>query len=93
MGIPGALQLQKPLACSLREIGKQPRITLAIGVRGTPIQTPKYYKPFYKDTQNGTPNFGQPPEKGEHVGFKDILNIMKDQMEKSMEHETVTGFI
>ena len=27
---------------------------------GTPTQTPKYYNPYYRDTQKGTPNFGKP---------------------------------
>ena len=29
--------------------------------RGTPMQTPKYYNPYYRDPQKGTPNFGKPP--------------------------------
>ena len=28
---------------------------------GTPFLTPKFYNPRYKDTQNGTPNFGKLP--------------------------------
>ena len=28
--------------------------------KGTPIQTPKYYNPYYRDPQKGTPNFGKP---------------------------------
>ena len=27
--------------------------------KGTP--TPKYYSPYYGNPQNGTPNFGKPP--------------------------------
>ena len=29
--------------------------------RGAPLQTPKYYSPYYRDPQNGTPNFGKLP--------------------------------
>ena len=29
--------------------------------KGTPIQTPIYYGPYYGDPQNGTPNFRKPP--------------------------------
>ena len=29
--------------------------------RGTPIQSPKYHNPCYRNPQNGTPNFGNPP--------------------------------
>ena len=29
--------------------------------RGTPIWTPKYYSPYYKESQKGTPNFGKLP--------------------------------
>ena len=29
--------------------------------RGTPIETPKYYSPYYGHTQRGTPNFRKPP--------------------------------
>ena len=29
--------------------------------RGTPIWTPKYYNPYYRDPQKGTPNFGKLP--------------------------------
>ena len=29
--------------------------------KGTPKLTPKYYSPYYKDPQKGTPNFEKPP--------------------------------
>ena len=29
--------------------------------RGIPIKTPKYYNPYYRGPQKGTPNFGKPP--------------------------------
>ena len=29
--------------------------------KGTPIWTPIYYNPYYRDPQKGTPNFGKPP--------------------------------
>ena len=37
--------------------------------RGTPIQTPKYYGPYYWYPQNGTPNFGKPPLATKREGF------------------------
>ena len=36
--------------------------------KGTPIWTPKYYGPYYRDPQNGTLNFGKPPYRG--VGLR-----------------------
>ena len=29
--------------------------------RGTPLQTPKFYNPYDRDPQNGTPNFWETP--------------------------------
>ena len=29
--------------------------------KGTPIKTPIYYSPYYRDPQKGTPNFGKLP--------------------------------
>ena len=42
--------------------------------RGTPIQTPKYYNPYYKEPpKRGTPNFEKPAYIGvQRVKFKGI---------------------
>ena len=41
--------------------------------RGTPIQTQKYYSPYYWDPQTGTPNFGKPP----YTAFRHVLYCSK----------------
>ena len=38
--------------------------------QGTPLGTPKYYKPYHGDPQEGTPNFGKPHHDSKHPPLK-----------------------
>ena len=60
--------------------------------KGTPIQTPKYYDPYYRNPQ-GTPNFGEAhilivPQRVEGYCLND-----REQKGKHMEHEMELGAV